>query len=72
MSPRSSTPAGAPCSRSGESTTRSRVLDAMRTGGELAPQLEAERCRDLAAAWERKGQADYASDYRERARLVAR
>lgn len=47
------------------------VLDAMRTGGELAPQLEAERCRELATAWERKGQADYASDYRERARLVA-
>jgi len=48
------------------------VLDAMRAGGELAPQLEAERCRELATAWDRKGQADYASDYRERARLVAR
>ena len=48
------------------------VLDAMRAGGELPAPLEAERCRDLAAAWDRKGQADYASDYRERARLVAR
>ena len=48
------------------------VLDAMRAGGELAPQLEAERCRELATAWDRKGQADYASDYRARARLVAR
>ncbi len=48
------------------------VLDAMRTGGELTPWLEAERCRDLATAWERKGQADYADDYRDRARLVAR
>jgi len=48
------------------------VLDAMRTGGELSPQLEAERCRELATAWERKGQADYAGDYRDRARLVAR
>lgn len=48
------------------------VLDAMRTAGELAPHLEAERCRDLALAWEKKGQGDYASDYRARAQLVAR
>jgi predicted Zn-dependent protease len=47
------------------------VLDAMRAGGELSPHLEAERCRELAAAWERKGQGDYAADYRERARLHA-
>ncbi|MBA3458330.1 MAG: tetratricopeptide repeat protein [Deltaproteobacteria bacterium] len=47
------------------------VLDAMRAGGELEPQLEAQRCSELAAAWERKGQADYASDYRDRARLLA-
>ncbi len=47
------------------------VLDAMRAAGELAPQLEADRCRDLATAWERKGQVDYAMDYRDRARLVA-
>jgi hypothetical protein len=43
----------------------------MRAGGELAPYLESVRCRDLARAWERKGQADYAADYRERARLHA-
>lgn len=48
------------------------VLDAMRTAGELEPYLEAERCRDLAIAWEKKGQGEYASDYRARAQLVAR
>lgn len=48
------------------------VLDSMRVGGELSPRLEAERCKDLATAWETKGQADYADDYRDRARLVAR
>lgn len=48
------------------------VLEAMRTGGELAPALEAMRCRELAKAWEHKGQPDYAADYRDRARLVAR
>ena len=48
------------------------ILDAMRAGGELAPALEALRCRELARAWEHKGQPDYAADYRERARLVAR
>lgn len=48
------------------------VLDAMRTGGELSPALEAMRCRELARAWEHKGQPDYAADYRDRARLVAR
>ena len=47
------------------------VLDAMRSGGELSPHLEAERCRELATAWSRKGQEDYAADYRERARLHA-
>jgi predicted Zn-dependent protease len=45
------------------------VLDAMRSGGELPPSLEAERCRELARAWEQKGEADYAADYRARARL---
>jgi predicted Zn-dependent protease len=48
------------------------VLEAMRSGGELAPALEAVRCRELATAWEHKGQPDYAADYRDRARLVAR
>src|SRR5258705_1516351 len=48
------------------------VLDGMRAGGELSPRLEAERCRDLAAAWERKGQAAYAEDYRLRAAALAR
>jgi pentatricopeptide repeat protein len=47
------------------------VFEAMRSGGELPTHLEAERCRDLARAWEQKGQADYAADYRERARLHA-
>jgi predicted Zn-dependent protease len=48
------------------------ILEAMRAGGELAPALEAVRCRELARAWEHKGQPDYAADYRDRARLVAR
>ena len=48
------------------------ILEAMRSGGELAPALEALRCRELAKAWEHKGQPDYAADYRDRARLVAR
>ncbi|HWU89641.1 MAG TPA: tetratricopeptide repeat protein, partial [Kofleriaceae bacterium] len=47
------------------------VLDAMRAGLELPAYLEAERCRELARAWERKGQAAYAEDYRERARMQA-
>ncbi len=47
------------------------VLDAMRSAGELPLRLEADRCRELAAAWERKGQNDYAADYRDRARLHA-
>ena len=48
------------------------VLEAMRKGGELSPALEAMRCRELARAWDEKGQPDYAADYRDRARLVAR
>jgi predicted Zn-dependent protease len=47
------------------------ILEVMRAGGELAPALEALRCRELARAWEHKGQPDYAADYRDRARLVA-
>lgn len=48
------------------------VLDGMRAGGELAPWLEGERCRDLATAWDSKGQAEYAAEYRARAAVVAR
>jgi tetratricopeptide (TPR) repeat protein len=48
------------------------ILEAMRSGGELVPALEAARCRELAKAWEHKGQLDYAADYRDRARMVAR
>jgi tetratricopeptide (TPR) repeat protein len=48
------------------------VLEAMRSGGELSPALEALRCRELARAWDHKGQPDYAADYRDRARLIAR
>ena len=47
------------------------VLDAMRAGGELSPWLESERCTDLAVAWEKKGEADYANDYRARAQRLA-
>jgi predicted Zn-dependent protease len=48
------------------------ILEAMRSGGELSSALEALRCRELAKAWEHKGQPDYAADYRVRARQVAR
>ncbi|MCX5746484.1 MAG: hypothetical protein NT062_28745 [Proteobacteria bacterium] len=46
------------------------VLDAMHVGAELPPRLEAERCRDLARAWDAKGQPAYAADYRARANSV--
>ena len=46
------------------------VLDGMRAAGELPDRLEAERCRELAKAWDAKGQAAYADDYRERARRL--
>ncbi|HEY4180677.1 MAG TPA: tetratricopeptide repeat protein [Kofleriaceae bacterium] len=48
------------------------VLDGMRAAGELAPWLEGERCRELATAWESKGHAEYAAEYRARATVVAR
>jgi predicted Zn-dependent protease len=48
------------------------VLDGMRAAGELPPRLEADRCRDLSRAWDRKGEAAYAEDYRLRAASVAR
>jgi predicted Zn-dependent protease len=48
------------------------VLDSMRTGGELPPRLEAERCRELARAWTQKGESAYADDYRLRADAFSR
>jgi hypothetical protein len=48
------------------------VLDGMRGGGELAPRLEADRCRELARAWAKKGEAAYAEDYRVRAEALER
>jgi len=48
------------------------VLDGMRAGGELPPRLEADRCRDLSRAWDKKGEAAYAEDYRVRAASVGR
>jgi len=44
-----------------------RAFEAVWDAGELDPSLEAERCHDLALAWERKGHHDYAADYRRRA-----
>jgi predicted Zn-dependent protease len=44
-----------------------RAFEDMWELGELPPRLEAERCRDLARAWEAKGHGDYAADYRARA-----
>lgn len=48
------------------------VLDGMRAGGELAPRLEAERCKELAQAWTRKGETAYAEDYQLRADALGR
>jgi hypothetical protein len=45
-----------------------RVLEGLWGKDELAPQLEAERCADLARAWRAKGHADYAADYEARGR----
>jgi pentatricopeptide repeat protein len=44
-----------------------RAFDSMWSSGELQAGLEAERCLDLARAWEQKGHPDYADDYRARA-----
>ena len=46
------------------------VLDGMR--GDLPSALEADRCRELARAWDQKGEAAYADDYRRRAASLAR
>ncbi len=43
------------------------VLDGMRAAGDLGARLEADRCRELAVAWTKKGEAAYAEDYRLRA-----
>jgi predicted Zn-dependent protease len=43
------------------------VLDGMRAAGDLGPRLEADRCRELALAWTKKGETAYADDYRLRA-----
>jgi hypothetical protein len=48
------------------------ILDGMRTGGELPRRLEVDRCRELARAWDQKGQSAYADDYRARADSLAR
>lgn len=40
-------------------------------GDETVSLLEAERCYDLAVAWTKKGEHDYAIDYFERARRAA-
>ena len=48
------------------------ILDGMRAAGELSPRLEAERCRELAAAWTAKSEPAYADDYRMRAAALAR
>ena len=48
-----------------------RAFEAVWDSGELDPTLEAERCHDLAIAWEQKGHADYAADYRLRALRAA-
>lgn len=39
--------------------------------GELSARLDAERCDDLAAAWDRRGEPAYAADYRRRALAAA-
>jgi tetratricopeptide (TPR) repeat protein len=44
-----------------------RAFEQVWDSGDLDPALEAERCHDLAAAWERKGHGEYAADYRLRA-----
>ena len=47
------------------------ILDAMRGPTELPTSLEAERCKELARLWDRKGHSAYADDYRARARAHA-
>jgi tetratricopeptide (TPR) repeat protein len=42
-----------------------------RTTETTSPLLEAERCYDIAQAWQRKGEQDYAADYFDRSRRAA-
>lgn len=51
----------------GEAAAAVAAFESMWTKGELAPRLEAERCRDLGRAWDALGHGDYADDYRARA-----
>ena len=44
-----------------------RAFEQVWESGDLDAALEAERCHDLATAWERKGHGEYAADYRLRA-----
>ena len=51
-----------------------RELDAVWStldGADPPPLLEAERCFDLATAWSRKGEREYARDYLERTHRAA-
>lgn len=43
------------------------AFDELHRMTELPPMLEAERCDDLATAWQQRGEADYAAEYRRRA-----
>lgn len=43
------------------------AFDELHRMAELPPLLEAERCEDLAAAWQQRGEVDYATEYRRRA-----
>jgi hypothetical protein len=51
-------------------TNARKVLRAFEIKSVACVNLEAERCRELAKAWDAKGQAAYADDYRERARRL--
>jgi tetratricopeptide (TPR) repeat protein len=48
-----------------------RAFEAVWDAGEVDAILEAERCHDLAVAWEKKGHTEYAADYRLRAMRAA-
>jgi hypothetical protein len=47
------------------------VLDGLSAVDDRWPALGAERCHDLAAAWDARGHAAYAADYRARAARLA-